>query len=59
MLIAITSEGFDLNSNVAEKFTRAPYIIFYNLAENYFEALHNPYSSLIWWCRDSNGSINY
>jgi len=46
MLIAITSDGSDLNSNVSEKFTRAQFIIFYNKDEETFEAFRNPHSAV-------------
>jgi len=47
MLIAVTSEGLDPSSLVAEKFGSAPFIIFYNIEETVFESLRNPYSNLL------------
>jgi len=46
MIIAITSDGSNLDSNLSEKFTRAPFIIFYNKEEETSEAIRNPYSAL-------------
>lgn len=46
MLIAITSESMDLNSFVAEKFGRTPFVIFYDTEKNTFEFLRNPYSNI-------------
>jgi predicted Fe-Mo cluster-binding NifX family protein len=46
MLIAITSESMDLNSLVAEKFGRTPFIIFYDTEKNTFEFLRNPYANI-------------
>ena len=46
MLIAITSESMDLNSFVAEKFGRTPFIIFYDTEKNTFEFLRNPYANI-------------
>jgi len=46
MLIAITSESMDLNSSVAEKFGRTPFIIFYDTEKNTFEFLRNPYANI-------------
>jgi predicted Fe-Mo cluster-binding NifX family protein len=46
MIVAITSDGIELISFVAEKFGRAPFIIFYDTEENTFESLRNPYSDL-------------
>ncbi|MFA6596381.1 MAG: NifB/NifX family molybdenum-iron cluster-binding protein [Ignavibacteriaceae bacterium] len=46
MLIAITSERMDLNSFVAEKFGRTPFIIFYDTEKNTFEFLRNPYANI-------------
>ena len=46
MLIAIVSEGMDLDSLVAEKFGRTPYIIFYDTEKNTFESLRNPYANI-------------
>jgi len=43
MLIAITSEGLDPGSFVAEKFGRTPFIIFYDTDKNTLESLRNPY----------------
>lgn len=45
MLIAITSEGMELNSLVAEKFGRTPFIIFYDNEKNTFESIRNPYAN--------------
>ncbi len=47
MLIAITSEGTDHFSLVAEKFGRSPYIIFFDTKGATFESLKNPYSKLL------------
>lgn len=46
MLIAIVSEGLDTDSLVAEKFGRAPFIIFYDTDKNTFESLRNPYAKI-------------
>jgi len=46
MLIAITSESMDLNSLVAEKFGRTPFVIFYDTEKNTFEFLRNPYANI-------------
>jgi predicted Fe-Mo cluster-binding NifX family protein len=46
MLIAITSEGLEPSSLVAEKFGKTPFIIFYDTDENTYESLHNPYANL-------------
>jgi len=46
MLIAITSEGTDLNSPASEKFGRSPFIIFYDTGENTFESLRNPFTNI-------------
>lgn len=46
MIIAITSDGIELISFIAEKFGRAPFIIFYDTEKNTFESLRNPYSNL-------------
>lgn len=46
MIIAITSEGLDLGSLVAEKFGRTPFIIFYDTEKNTFESLRNPYANI-------------
>ncbi|MFA6978617.1 MAG: NifB/NifX family molybdenum-iron cluster-binding protein [Ignavibacteriaceae bacterium] len=46
MLIAITSESMDLNSFVAEKFGRTPFVIFYDTEKNTFEFLRNPYANI-------------
>ena len=46
MLIAIASEGMELDSLVAEKFGRTPYIIFYDTEKNTFESLRNPYANV-------------
>ena len=43
MLIAITSDGLDPGSFVAEKFGRTPFIIFYDTDKNTLESLRNPY----------------
>lgn len=44
MLIAVASEGTELNSMVAEKFGRTPFIIFYDTEKKAFESLRNPYA---------------
>lgn len=46
MLIAITSEGPELNSLVAEKFGKSPFIIFFDTGNNTSESLCNPYANL-------------
>jgi predicted Fe-Mo cluster-binding NifX family protein len=46
MLIAITSDGADLDSLVAEKFGRTSFLIFYDTEKNTFESLRNPYANL-------------
>lgn len=46
MLVAITSEGLDSSSLVAEKFGRTPFIIFYDTEKNTFESFRNPYVNL-------------
>ncbi len=46
MLIAITSEGLEPDSLVAEKFGKTPFIIIYNSEKNNFESLRNPYADL-------------
>lgn len=46
MLIAITSEGSELNSLVAEKFGRTPFIILFDTEKKTFESLCNPYAYL-------------
>lgn len=46
MLIAVMSEGLEPSSLVAEKFARAPFIIYYNVETASFESIRNPYSSL-------------
>ena len=46
MLIAITSEGLEPNSLVAEKFGRTPFIILYDTEKNTSESLRNPYANL-------------
>ncbi len=46
MLIAITSEGTDLNSLASEKFGRSPFFIFYDTGKNTFESLRNPFANI-------------
>ena len=46
MLIAITSESMGLNSSVAEKFGRTPFVVFYDTEKNTFEFLRNPYANI-------------
>ena len=46
MIIAITSDGNNLHSRVAEKFTTAQFIIFYNKDIEKFEAFRNPHSAV-------------
>ena len=46
MLVAVTSEGYDLSSQLAERFTRSPFIIFKNTEDESFESLRNPYSEI-------------
>lgn len=46
MLIAITSEGLEPTSLVAEKLGRTPFLIFYETEKNTFESLRNPYANL-------------
>ena len=46
MLIAITSEGLEPSSLVAEKFGKTPFITFYDTEKNTFESLRNPYMNL-------------
>jgi len=46
MLIAITSDGQDLNSPVAEKFGKSPFIIFYETENNSFQSIPNPYLNI-------------
>jgi predicted Fe-Mo cluster-binding NifX family protein len=46
MLIAITSEGTDLNSLASEKFGRSPCIIFYDTGKNTFDFLQNPFKNI-------------
>jgi len=46
MLIAITSEGLEPTSLVAEKLGRTPFLIFYETEKNIFESLRNPYANL-------------
>ncbi len=46
MLIAITSDGLEPTSLVAEKFGRTPFLIFYETQKNTFEPLRNPYANL-------------
>jgi predicted Fe-Mo cluster-binding NifX family protein len=46
MIIAITSDGSDLDSSIAEKFTRAQFIIFYNKDEETFNTFRNPHSAV-------------
>lgn len=46
MLIAITSEGSEPTSLVAEKLGRTPFLIFYETEKNTFESLRNPYANL-------------
>ncbi len=47
MLIAITSEGSEPSSLVANIFGKAPFIIIYDHGKNKFESFHNPYSKLL------------
>lgn len=46
MLIAITAEGLEPTSLVAEKLVRTPFLIFYETEKNTFESLRNPYANL-------------
>ncbi len=46
MLIAITSEGTDLNSLASEKFGRSPFIIFYDTGKNIFVSFRNPFTNI-------------
>ena len=46
MIIAITSDGSELSSLVAEKFGRTPFIIFFDTEKNTFESIRNPYADL-------------
>lgn len=45
MLTAISSEGPELNSHVAEKFSRAPYVVLYHTKTGVHEVLCNPYTN--------------
>lgn len=46
MLIAVTSEGPDIDSLVAEKFGKAPFILMYDADKNGFESCRNPYADI-------------
>lgn len=46
MLIAITSDGQDLNSLVSERFGKSPFIIIYETENHSFHSLPNPYVNI-------------
>jgi predicted Fe-Mo cluster-binding NifX family protein len=46
MVVAITSDGASLDSTVAERFTRTPFVIFNNIEDDTFEAFRNPHSAV-------------
>jgi predicted Fe-Mo cluster-binding NifX family protein len=46
MLIAITSDGQDLNSQLAKKFGKSPFIILYETENNSFQSFPNPYVNI-------------
>lgn len=46
MIIAITSDGSESSSLVAEKFGRASFIIMFDTEKNTFLSLRNPYANL-------------
>jgi predicted Fe-Mo cluster-binding NifX family protein len=42
MIIAIPSEGEDINSPISKVFARAPYFIIYDSEANTYRVVHNP-----------------